>query len=355
MGLRVETLLGGPSIEQYSGGAAPVVGIKQIATIARRIEDMGFDGVTSPEAGHDPYLPLMIAAEHTSRIKLGTNVAIAFPRSPMVTAQIGWDLQRFSGGRFQLGLGTQVKGHNERRYSAPWTAAPGPRLRDYLLCMKAIWRNFQTGEKPAYQGKHFQFTLMSPFFTPGPNETPDVPLYIAALNTYMAKLAGEVCDGLRLHPLGTFSYTRDIVIPAVNEGATKAGRQLSDIDIVASPFLVTGRNKAEVDAAKPAARQQIAFYSSTRTYHEVLKYHGWGDAGMKLHELSLQGKWPEMLGLITDEMLEHFAVVGTYDELAPKLKASWGGISNTIFLGLPGGVWQDEKLLRGIIDDLHRG
>jgi probable F420-dependent oxidoreductase len=296
----------------------------------------------------------MIAAEHTNNLVLGTNVAIAFPRSPMVTAQIAWDLQRFSGGRFRLGLGTQVKGHNERRYSTPWTAAPGPRLREYLLCMKAIFHTFQTNEKPSFSGKHFQFTLMSPFFNPGPNATPHVPLYIAALNTYMAKLSGEICDGLRLHPLGTFPYTRDVVIPAVAAGATKAGRSLSDIDIVASPFLVTGRNKAEVEAAKAGVKQQVAFYSSTRTYHSVLNYHGWGEIGMQLHDLSIQGKWVDMLNLITDDMLEHFAIVGTYDELAPKLKQTWGTISDTIFLGLPPGLWQDQTLLRSIIDELHK-
>ena len=352
--LRVETLLGGPSLEQYSGGEAPVMGLDAIAAAARRVEELGFDGVTTPEAGHDPFLPLMIAAEHTSRLALGTNVAIAFPRSPMVTAQLAWDLQRFSGGRFRLGLGTQVKGHNERRYSAPWTAAPGPRLRDYLLCMKAIFQTFQTNERPSFSGKHYQFTLMSPFFNPGPNETPHVPLYIAALNTYMARLAGELCDGLRLHPLGTFSYTKDVVIPAVEQGAKKAGRSLSDIDIVASPFLITGRDQAEVEAAKAGVRQQVAFYSSTRTYHSVLQYHGWGEVGMQLHGLSLEGKWADMLNLITDDMLDHFAVIGTYDELAPKLKESWGKISTTIFLGLPPQLWQDEALLRSIVDELQK-
>jgi probable F420-dependent oxidoreductase len=352
--LRVETLLLGPSIEQYSGGGAPVMGLDGIATAARRIEELGFDGVTTPEAGHDPFLPLMIAAEHTSRISLGTNVAIAFPRSPMVVAQIAWDLQRFAGGRFRLGLGTQVKGHNERRYSAPWTGPPGPRLREYLLCLKAIFQTFQSGDRPSFAGKHYQFTLMSPFFNPGPNETPHVPIYIAALNTYMARLAGELCDGLRLHPLGTFAYTREVVLPAVEAGARKAGRQLADIDIVASPFLITGKNEAEVQAAKAGVRQQVAFYASTRTYHGVLQFHGWGDVGMQLHGLSLEGKWVEMLNLITDDMLAHFAVVGTYEELVPKLKESWGKISNTIFLGLPPQLWQDEALLSEIVRALHQ-
>ena len=352
--LRVETLLAGPSLEQYTGGGGGSMALEGIAGAARRIEELGFDGVTTPEAGHDPFLPLMIAAEHTRRISLGTNVAIAFPRTPMVVAQMAWDLQRFSGGRFRLGLGTQVKGHNERRYSAPWTAPPGPRMREYLLCLRAIFQTFQSGERPAFSGKHYQFTLMSPFFNPGPNEAPHVPLYIAALNPYMARLAGELCDGLRLHPLGTFPYTRDVVLPALEVGARKAGRRLADIDIVASPFLATGRDEAEVAAAKAAVKQQVAFYASTRTYHSVLEFHGWVEVGPQLHRLSLEGKWQEMVSLITDDMLREFAVIGTYDELAARLKESWGSISSTIFLGLPPQLWQDETRLREIVEALHQ-
>lgn len=351
--MRVETLLLGPTLDQYSGGGSGQMGIEALAAGARRIEELGFDGVTTPEAGHDPFLPVMVAAEHTKSISLGTNVAIAFPRSPMVAAQMAWDLQGFSGGRFQLGLGTQVKGHNERRYSTPWTGPPGPRLREYLLCLKAIFKTFQTGERPDFSGEHYRFTLMSPFFNPGAIEHPHVPLYIAALNTYMARLAGELCDGVRLHPLATFKYTTDVVLPAIEAGARKAGRELSDIDMVASPFLVTGRDDAEVQAAKAGVKQQIAFYSSTRTYHAVLKFHGWGEVGETLHALSVEGKWQEMMNQITDEMLEEFATIGTYDELAPRLKERWGAISSTIFLGLPPGLAKDDAKLRAILQELQ--
>ena len=352
--MRVETLLLGPNLDQYSGGESKLVGLQGLAAAARRIEELGFDGATTPEAGHDPFLPLMVAAEHTERIRLGTNVAIAFPRSPMVVAQIAWDLQSFSGGRFQLGLGTQVKGHNERRYSTPWTAPPGPRLRDYLQCLQAIFQTFQSGERPSFSGEHYQFTLMSPFFNPGPVGDGHVPIYIAALNTYMARMSGELCDGVRLHPLGTFQYTKEIVIPAIEAGARKAGRQLSDVDIVASPFLVTGRNQSEVEAAKAGVKQQIAFYSSTRTYHSVLEFHGWGEIGRELHGLSLEGKWQEMMKLISDEMLELFATVGTYDELAPKLRERWGSLCTTMFLGLPPQLAGDDALMGGLVEALHQ-
>ena len=352
--MRVETILLGPTVEQYSGGASAAVGLEAIAKAARRTEELGFDGATTPEAGHDPFLPLMIAAEHTRRIKLGTNVAIAFPRSPMVVAQTAWDLQAFSGGRFQLGLGSQVKGHNVRRYSTPWTGPPGPRMREYLLCMQAIFRTFQSNEPPSFSGEHYQFTLISPFFNPGPVGDGHVPLYIAALNPYMARLSGELCDGVRLHPLGTFEYARDVIVPAVEAGARKTGRKLSDVDIVGSPFLVTGKDAAEVEAARVGVRTQIAFYASTRTYHSVLEFHGWGDAGRELHRLSLEGKWPEMVNVITDEMLDAFAIIGTYDELAPKLRERWGTICSTMFLGLPPYLHNDDKLLGDIVSALQK-
>jgi probable F420-dependent oxidoreductase len=353
-GLRVETLLLGPSLEQYSGSSAGIAEIGPIAEAARLIEELGFDGVTTPEAGHDAFLPLMIAAEHTSKIALGTNVAIAFPRSPMATAQVAWDLQRFSGGRFSIGLGTQVKGHNERRYAAPWLGPPGPRLRDYLLCMKAMFHTFQTGEPPSYEGEYYRFTLMSPFFSPGKIDHPDIPIYIAALNPYMARLSGELCEGVRMHPLATYEYTRDVILPQIEKGAKKGGRQRSDVDLVGSPFLVSGKNNAEVEAAKAGVKQQLAFYSSTRTYHGVLEHHGWGEVGRKLHQLTLEGKWQDMQNEITDEMLEAFAIVGTYDELVPKLKERWGEICDTIFLGFPPELLAEKALVRDIVEELHK-
>ena len=206
--------------------------IDAIGEAARRIEDAGYDSVITPEAGHDPFLPLMIIAEHTKSLHFGTGVAIAFPRSPFVTAQMAWDLQRYSGGRFMLGLGTQVKGHNERRYSTPWPSPPGPRMREYILCLKAIFKTFQSGARPDYQGKHYQFTLISPFFSPGANENGHVPIYISAVNRYNCKLVGELCDGIRMHGFNTLKYTNEVIIPAIKEGAEKAGRKFSDIDIV---------------------------------------------------------------------------------------------------------------------------
>jgi len=355
MPMRIETGLLSLEVDQYAGKGQRAPSISSIAAAARRLEAVGFDGAMMPEAGYDPFLPLMVAAEHTNRITLGTNVAIAFPRSPLVVAQMAWDLQRCSGGRFQLGLGTQVKGHNERRYAAPWMAAPGPRLREYIQCLRAMFQTFQNGTQPTYfKGQHYQFTLMPPFFNPGPIEHPHVPIYIAVVNKYMARLAGELCEGLRLHPIATFAYTKGVILPAVEAGVRKAGRTLADVDIVGAPFLAIGKDAEEVEAAKRAQKQRIAFYASTRTYHSVLEFHGWGDVGMQLHQCSVEGKWTEMAGLISDEMLDAFAIVGTYDELVPKLQARCGGIFSTILLDLPPGLRDDDERLRAINQALRQ-
>jgi probable F420-dependent oxidoreductase len=341
--MRLETMLPGTEPNVAMGAACSGArGLQFIAEAARNIEDWGFDGLTTPETGHEPFMPCAIAAEHTSRVTIGTNVAIAFPRSPMTVAQIAWDLQRWSGGRFKLGLGTQVKGHNERRYSTPWTGPAGPRMREYVQTLRAIFQTFQSGTLTAFHGDYYRFDLMSPFFNPGPNQSGHIPIYASALNPYLARMAGELCDGLRLHPLSTVAYVNDVLLPAVEEGARRAGRSLSDIEIVSMPFAITGRTAAEVEAARAQVRMHIAFYASTRTYHAVLRHHGWEEAGLKLHELSLQGRWPEMGQAVTDEMLDHFAVTGTYDEIMPRLKGRWAGACDTVFIPLPPGAGGDQ-------------
>jgi len=353
MAFRVETVMLGPDTAQYAGEGQASLSVAKIAQSAQKVEALGFDCATTPEAGHDPYLPLAIAAEHTTRIALGTNVAIAFPRSPMVTAQIAWDLQALSGGRFRLGLGTQVKPHVVRRYAADWTGPPGPRLRDYLLCMKAMFEAFQTGGKPRFESEHYQFSLMAPFFNPGPIEHPHVPIYIAAVNNYMARLSGEICDGLRLHPISTFAHTRAEVLPSVAAGAKKAGRTLADVDIIGAPFLAIGRDEAEVEAAKQDLKQHIAFYASTPTYHSVLEFHGWMDVAASLHQLSRAGKWTEMPDQITDAMLDEWAIIATQDDFAKTVARRCGDLYDTILLDLPPQLWRDEDWVRETVSTLQ--
>lgn len=354
MPFKVETGLLNPDTAQYAGKGQAKPTIADVAAAAKKTEALGFDGVCTPEAGHDPFLPLTIAAEHTTTIHLGTNVAIAFPRSPMVTAQLAWDLQQLSGGRFNLGLGTQVKGHNELRYSTPWTAGPGPRLREYLLVLKAIFDGFTTGKAKPFEGEHYKFSLLPPFFSPGPIDYPAPPIYIAAVNTYMAKLGGELCDGLRLHPIGTFSYTKAVVLPAIAAGAAKGGRALADIEVIGAPFLATGATEADVEKAKQALKQHVAFYASTRTYHTVLAHHGWEDLGAELHTLSKEGKWQELPKLLTDDMLAEWAVIATHDRLAAEVRARCEGIFSTVLLDLPGNLARDEDRVQDIVRSLHQ-
>jgi probable F420-dependent oxidoreductase len=297
----------------------------------------------------------MTIAEHTQSLRFGTAVAIAFPRSPMVTAQVAWDLQRFSRGRFLLGLGTQVKGHNERRYSTAWPSPPGPRLRDYILTLKAIFQTFQTSARPSYQGTNYQFTLISPFFNPGPNEDGHVPIYISAVNKYNCRLVGELCDGIRMHGFNTTKYTKEVIIPAIEAGAKKAGRSLSDIDIVGGSFIITGANEEEVERAKAPVRQQLSFYASTRAYLPVLEVHGWQETGEKLFRYSMEGKWQEMANGITVDMLEEFAIIGTYDELVPKIKERYAGVVTTLDFGFGVRSPEDHERLAFIVQELKQG
>jgi probable F420-dependent oxidoreductase len=339
--MRIETVVVAPTIQA-------------MADHAKRMEEIGYDSIVTPEAGHDPFLPLMVVAEHTERLKFGTAVAIAFPRSPYTVAQIAWDLQRFSGGRFMLGLGTQVKGHNERRYSTPWPAPPGPRLREYILCLKAIFQTFQTNERPDFHGTWYQFSLISPFFNPGPNPNGGVPIYISAVNKYNCRLVGELCDGIRMHPFNSAKYTSEVIIPSIEEGAKKAGRKLEDIDIVGGGFLVTGKDEEEVERAKAPVRQQISFYASTRTYHPILECHGWGEVGMRLYRLSMEGKWAEMANEITDEMIDEFAVVGTFDEIVPKIKERYSGAVNTLDFAYATATPEQAERLRWMVQALKK-
>jgi len=309
--------------------------------------------VTAPEAGHDPFLPLAIAAEHTSRVGLATNVAIAFPRSPMATAQVAWDLQHLSGGRFSIGLGTQVKPHVERRYAATWTEAPGPRLREYVLCMKAMFDCFQNGGIPDFKGEHYQFSLLPPFFDPGPIEHAHVPIQIAAVNPYMGRLAGELCDGLRLHPIATFRFAREVLVAAIAEGAEKAGRSPLDCDLIGAPFLAIARDEAGVEAAKRDIKQHIAFYGSTPTYHSVFEFHDWMDEARQLHTLSRKGKWKAMPDLISDAMLDEWAIVATAEQFTDRLLARAKGLFSSVLLDLPPVLRGDDDWVREMVAALR--
>jgi probable F420-dependent oxidoreductase len=312
---------------------------------AKKAEAMGFDALWTAETSHDPFLPLVLAAEHTSRIKLGTAIAVAFPRSPLVLAQIGWDLQEQSGGRFILGLGTQVKGHNERRFGVKWEH-PGPKLREMIQMIHAVWDCWQNGTRPSFAGKFYNFTLMTPFFNAGPIPYPRPPIYIAGVNEYMCRLAGELCDGFHIHPFHSIKYLDEVVFPNVTAGVQKAGRKSADVVMSSTVFVIAGDTPAEIEAAKGPVRQQISFYASTPAYVGVLEAHGWGEVGRRLTEKSKRGDWAGMAEEITDEMLDVYATTGTYAEIADKVQAKYAGYLDRVAFYFP---MSDEPRWRTLV------
>ena len=316
-------------------------------------ESMGYDGIATNETAHDPFLPLAVAATTTRRVTLETHVAIAFPRSPMVLAYTARDLQDASSGRFRLGLGTQVKGHIERRFATRWGGSPGPRLREYVQSLQAIWNCWDTGSNLEYAGDFYQFSLMTPFFSPGPSEYAHPEVFTAAVNGYNYLVAGECSDGLMLHSLTSPEYVRQIVKPNIAEGARRAGRDPADLSVVGGGFIVTGPNQAAIKAMDAETRRRIAFYSSTRTYFPVLECHGFEDIGRQLHRLSLEGKWEEMGALVPDEMLEAFAIIGEYDEIPGMFKERYGGLVDEMHFSIQTANDAEQAQLRRIVGELQ--
>lgn len=322
--------------------------LNAVAETARAVETYGFDGLWTTETAHNPFLPLTHVAAATHRIQLGTGVAIAFPRSPMVMAQIAWDLAAQSHGRFVLGLGTQVKAHITRRFSTEWSA-PVPRLREYIESMRAIWTTFQTGAPLRYTGDQYRFTFMSPFFTPGAIENPEIPIYIAGVNEGLCRLAGEICDGFHVHPFHTVRYLKNLIIPKIDEGAAKAGRAPATCTLASSIFVVTGSTAQEIKENSAFVRSQIAFYASTPSYSTVMEMHGWLDLHKQLNTMSREARWFEMGELISDDMLNEFAVVASVNELPHAVKERYEGLLDRVGYYFPfvEGEAERESLWRG--------
>ena len=308
--------------------------LADVPEIARAAEDVGFSALWTSETKHNPFLPLVLAAEHTERIRLGTAVVIAFPRSPMVTAQIAWDLQQYSGGRLLLGLGTQVKAHIERRFGMRWEA-PVAKLREYILALRAIWDAWQNRARLNFRGKLYKHTLMTDFFDPGPIDHPHIPIHIAGVNPGLIRLAGELCEGFHVHPFHSVEYMRRVFLPALEEGLRKGGRRREDIQLASTVSVITGKNEGEMTAMREMVRQQIAFYASTPTYRVVLDVHGWGEVGERLSRLAARKRWDEMPALITDDMLRVYAVEAPWDALGRALRERYEGVLDRIALYYP--------------------
>jgi probable F420-dependent oxidoreductase len=328
--------------------------LRIVPAAARAAEEAGFDAVWTLETGDDPYLPLVMAAEHTARVRMGTAIAVAFPRSPMVTAQIAWDLAGFSRGRFILGLGTQVKGHNERRYSVKWET-PVARLREYVESLRAIFQCWAAGgNQLAYRGKFYNFSLMTPFFTPAPHQFSDIPIYLAGVNEKVIQLAGELCQGLHAHPFHSPQYLREFVLPNLEIGLEKSGRTRKDFSIASIAFVITGKNRAEIDRMREEVRRQIAFYASTRTYRVVLDTHGWGEVATRLNQRAAKGDWDGMASEISDEMVDTYSVSGTFDQIGERVKARYEGLLDRIAFYMPYRAGTDDAAWRKLNSDFNR-
>ena len=324
---------------------------REVPQAARDAEAAGFDAVMTVELGHDVFTPLAIAALATERVELTPSVVVAFPRSPTVLASQAWDLHANSNGRLVLGLGSQVKGHNERRFGIPWTA-PAPRMRDYVLALRAIWKCWETRGKLAFDSPHYKLSLMTPDFSPEPTGLPMVPVTIAAVGEAMLRVAGQVADGVRLHPLCSRKYLEEICMPQMAEGMRRGGRSRAHFDIHGGGFVCTGPDEATVAAAIETARRRIGFYGSTRTYLPILQLHGLGDLGLQLHRMSVEGKWGEMGALITDDVVRIFAACGTFAELPAAIEQRFGGAADSVDIHFPAGT--PMGLVRDIVTDIKR-
>ncbi|MBX9605320.1 MAG: TIGR03617 family F420-dependent LLM class oxidoreductase [Gammaproteobacteria bacterium] len=323
-----------------------------IAATAREYEALGFDCLWTFEAMSDAFIPLAHAAAATSRIDIGTNIAVAFARSPFAMAQIAWDLQRDSGGRFRLGLGTQVRAHVEKRFSMPFDK-PAARVADYIRCVRAVWNTFQTGARPDYEGPFYRFKLINAFFNGGPIEHPRIPIYLAGVNTGMCRVAGEVADGFHVHPVNTADYLRQVVRPAIEEGTRAAGRSMADLELYAPIFIITGETQAEFDQMEQLVRRQIAFYGATPTYASVFEHHGYTELGRKLGGLLREGKLDEMGAAIPADLLEQIAVIDQPANIGTRLRERYDGVLDRVALYRSMGGDGEFNRWRELVSAIH--
>ena len=332
---------------------APMLGQKlgDAAAAGRQIEELGYAGAFTFEGPHDPFFPLALAADATERIELSTAIAIAFARSPMLLANIGWDLQELSKGRFILGLGSQIKPHIEKRFSMPWSK-PASRMRELVLAVRAIFACWNEGEKLDFRGEFYRHTLMTPFFDPGPNPYGSPRIFVAGVGPAMTEVAGEVGDGFYVHPFNTPEFMRDTTLPALERGLAKSGRSFDDFEISQQVLVVSGHDDRMLEAADGMIRSQMAFYGSTPAYRPVLESRGWGDLQPELNRLSKLGQWQEMAGLVTDEMLEAIAVVAPPEKLADAVRARVGDRVGRVSLVQP--YAQDPSLWADVARELQR-
>ncbi len=318
------------------------------------IEELGFDGIVATETKGDPYILMTLAASATSRVELATSVAIAFPRAPAVTAMAAWDLQRLSRGRFILGLGTQVRAHLIRRFGLD-DHAIGPWMRDYAGAVRAIWDCWQNGHTLDFQSDRYKLDLMVPLFDPGPIDTPPPPIHIAAVNKYMCRVAGEVGDGLRPHPMCTPRYIKEVMLPAAADGAERAGRTIDSLQLALKPLVATGPDTQTLARRTDDVRARVAFYASTPAYRPCFEIWGLGDVCRELSKLSRAQKWDEMSALVDDEMLNTFAIVGDYKSVAGKIVDRYAGVLDQVGFSIEVNSAEDAETLKAMVKEVQAG
>jgi len=331
--------------------ALPLQPWRAAGPAAQAAEVAGFDAVMTVELGHDPFTPLAFAALATQRVELTPSVAVAFPRSPTVLASQAWDLQAASNGRFVLGLGSQVKGHNERRFGIPWTA-PAPRMRDYVLALRALWQCWESRGRLNFDSPHYKLTLMTPDFSPEPTGLPMPAVTIAAVGEAMLRVAGQVGDGVRLHPLCSRKYLEEVCMPQIGEGMRRSGRNRVNFDVHGGGFVATGPDEAAVAEAMQKVRRRIGFYGSTRTYLPILALHGLQDLSAKLHRMSVEGRWEQMAAEVPEDAVRIFAACGTYAQIAGEIERRFGGVADSIDLHFPPDA--PAGLQRELLADIRR-
>lgn len=348
--MKAETLL--PLGKLDPGLAAPeaALDLHAVAEDARTVDALGYWGLLMEETKDDPFQVLAMAAAATSRVRLGTSVAIAFARSPFVTAMSAWTLQKLSNGRFELGLGSQVRGHIRRRFGLQWHP-PGPWMRDYVRAVRAIWASWQNGTKLDFSSQHYEIDLTVPLFTPTPIDHPDIPIFVAAVNAYMCGVAAEVADGVRLHPVCSPRYIRDVVAPAVAE-KRPAGKPF---EVCLKPLIAAADDGKTLSERAEVARQRLAFYVSTPAYRRPFENAGLGDLAAELSRLSKEQRWHAMAERISDDVLEEWVVVATYDELAATIRSRFDGLVDRVEVGIPVASPEDRESLSRIVAELQSG
>lgn len=310
--------------------------IRELTELVSHAQAHGWDGLWTSEARHDPFLPLLLAAEHSQQLTLGTSIAVAFARSPMTIAHSAHDLQRLSGGRFILGLGSQVQAHVVRRFCMPWDS-PVSRMKDFIRAVRAIWEAWQTGERLNYRGEFYSHTLMTPFFSPGPLDVPPPPIHLAVVGPAMTRAAGEVADGVILHGFTTPRYIREVTLPALHEGMASAGRAEAEVSASVMAFICTGRDESEIAMAVQAVKEQIGFYGSTPAYRGVMDLHGWGEAAEQLSAMARRGgdAWSRLGEVVTDDMVREFAVVADLDSVGAAIRDRFTGLVDRVSFYTP--------------------